>query len=1113
MLYSNIIDPETKTSVNITDPKFIKIVLKYLHQLKGGGKTFRPVNQIEYLLKDSIVSYIENYEKTIYKGLELFIKTSIKEDIKEYLKLKNALNQLDDVSSSDLHSIQSLASCKAYCQLFIIELHKTKLNMSYNSSHTFINNLQKQSDEYAKGINHIKILIKDLTLKLKKQERSKEPKNIPAFLEHTPNKPKLSMRGGKPDRELYTHMRRILENAAEPMHDFGGDRAREVSRYFNSKYRGTKVNGHAMKEGVVGAIKKIDTKIEIFKKSGFLKRLLYLAHFKRRKNPVSMNTLLGGSGFEANMFSKLHSINDLALVADNFFFGKFSYLSLVNPSSDEARNDKSINSSFIQYVTNKSAITQGPVIDDPTFNYYSFFQMLLTERNIDSYIMDSNLANLNFSGIRSTLEDNEINKITPLVNIWDPASASKSDFTDGILAADDVKEKMTRTYLENGMESSTTKVWKGPQRSWDSRKKLFSVSYNNETDEPVKLTIHNKSGVPAVGNDVLLNTGFSVKDISSILEYIITAEPAKLSEFKEKYDDDTDDVKQLKLLELAKAIFLAYSSSKGNGIIAPTQTSTIIKLLLDMKKTGDWSQIYWLRKYNEDRDDGSKTAVVSNDRLFCLWSILNFNPTIFSTTREMTNIIPSPTEGAAASESSIETRPLMLGLFSGKQLDYTKKLVLSELKIISELSSNNENLSLLTEYFRPKDDIIAMVNTNYSNLSAEFSKNILQIQTDDDKFRNFIPDDQVRKDNVKLGAGSTIFEVFFSNETGIFTKNLKIITNKLDSIDDDDHVFNTSDKETIQKCFQQLKLILNIFKSLNELLFYKLRNISEFLTSIEKNIFDNLVNKIFDSPSSAGAILEHKILFSFEDRDDENSIFDTDGLKAEEHRRGRRLSTRIDSFKNDFTWFNTNDDGIFEPNDTHDVTDMFMEDSAVPVKLLTIKEYKEKCDWYANLKLKDSIGDVAKVIADLSNKILNISSIEYLYSSFPNIYSTLVSQIGQLDDTHLISRSGRRYARRREDINVSYIKVYCLFILHNHFTGDDNENYECEEDSTSESASFTRSGDGQSENISIKLSNSMSFLSCIYQKLDEGAAPDEDMGPIKDLFDSNASLFTFLNSF
>ena len=101
----------------------------------------------------------------------------------------------------------------------------------------------------------------------------------------------------------------------------------------------------------------------------------------------------------------------------------------------------------------------------------------------------------------------------------------------------------------------------------------------------------------------------------------------------------------------------------------------LTKILLDMKKTGDWGQVKWVSEYNEKNSNIKKTMLISGDKLCALFSIFNDNPTLFGGTKHInTNV-----------RGEDSTEPIVLGYFRGLDVALTKEFIKSEMEYIRNL--------------------------------------------------------------------------------------------------------------------------------------------------------------------------------------------------------------------------------------------------------------------------------------------------------------------------------------------------------------------------------------------------------------------------------------------
>ena len=271
------------------------------------------------------------------------------------------------------------------------------------------------------------------------------------------------------------------------------------------------------------------------------------------------------------------------------------------------------------------------------------------------------------------VSESDITEIVPLVKFWDPASADFSKFSKTIkelqAVADTSYIKMMTSLFMNNVASdeefspparfdTVDNIWY-PKR--DSLSDDYQVKFNSnilaqiqreETPDENRLIIKLKN----TEKDFSIKEGFSVKNLSYMINLL---------------KDERMTPPRLEA-QLRKPIHNAYreiTTYLFQAIKNKTFTrKQVSKILLDMKKSGDWSLIKWTQINNKYFRDNHKTILYTGDVLCGLFSIVNDVPTLFGTT-SIENYNPFNYINNLGKVSFIENRTL--AYYSGTDKDFT----------------------------------------------------------------------------------------------------------------------------------------------------------------------------------------------------------------------------------------------------------------------------------------------------------------------------------------------------------------------------------------------------------------------------------------------------------
>tara|TARA_Y100000389_G_scaffold203855_1_gene253762 strand:+ start:1080 stop:4451 length:3372 start_codon:yes stop_codon:yes gene_type:complete len=625
------------------------------------------INMLDFLIEESKADYVKSKIQQISELYKLFIINTINEDRiwlntfqRNYQKTIDPENQVTDTELKDLSKYIDNYNAK-----FLIFLLKTQCNYS-KIEKSLINDLEsKASSGYPVDILTDKFKrwereeefkkVKERERKRKRKEQvgleafrkmkilgmSLTPETVVQWHQATPEEEQRILKtldllinkddnlkrnsnllgdalmrdkvvsvasgGGK---EGYQASKRVLERVAEPKHDFGGDRAPFLNKTIKSKYSGD-YDADYTPEQFNSDIRMIDN---IFASSGGIKKIAskgwvkssdLLREVKKAilqcKDTIKA-TIHSSSLFEATTFSRMflnpefENINDdmsnlNKYNAFKFFSCKAEIQNFATLTSDGSANIK--------------------LTKDAVFKNLKTF---ITESSIKYHVFDTSA---DMPGVNHLLKEMGLEKITPLVNIWDPASASVGDFNNHINTGDGFKLGGFVTDRENFKKDikDTTPIQLA-SRDTPSDYPTFKVEHNDSEGKethPIKLTVNfpNNSS-----SEIKLNSGFSVSMLDEIARNV--------NDIKET-DHNTDIIKPEICFSGAEGIGNFIDSLKKYAVGDSGKKNQVVRLLLDMKKSGDWGQVKWVNTV----PTGYESLFVSGDKLCALYSILHNNSTIF----------------------------------------------------------------------------------------------------------------------------------------------------------------------------------------------------------------------------------------------------------------------------------------------------------------------------------------------------------------------------------------------------------------------------------------------------------------------------------------------------
>jgi hypothetical protein len=986
-MYKFIVNPKTNQKVSIFSKLGKQILKNYKNIMSGGSsQNIKPhyieINSIDFALKESISYFSNNINNLNLEIFKIFVLNKIKEDLhfinnilyfyetfdnlhsdkfskgfKDTLDITLIKRQVAIINNSN--HLKFKLFMKYYVQLYVIIF--IKANITDNSK---INNLQEEHNQYAYKINHPKIIINDFLDNYRGEINNfirsfsyTDPTPNPLLkMPPTPFKHKLSpiisVNGGSMQRgggdKYYKSISNILESIAEPIHDFGGSRS-YANTFFTSNYNGT-LAGEILKDT---DIRNINNGLMGIKKGSGVTSWLVNFIFNCG---LDITHLLKSSNLEPLLFNKLH-INKLFLKEDDIMFlTKLKYFALKGRESN----------TFDHWIINsENDIKKG---GDLT-GFDIFINSILNTIKVNKFIYDTSSGMNNLTNVKAKINFEE-GQLVPLSNLWDPASTAVSNFNNNI----DKDVLIPELFMSSNLF---------PQRKFGANLgynvELCDICVQNRVNckTPLKLVLKNGYSESII----YLSKGFSVKELSIVMKKILEKQTytntTKLDTDLSNYEFDNDEYTNAKkeaflknitegnnghkiqsekaLLSYERVLLLinlidTYNTTLTGG--KSKRKSILIKLLLDFKKSGDWGLVNWVNEYNSQASHrNEKALLISGDKLCALKSIHTGNPTIFGSTRKLTDAILES-----------EGDEIHLGIYMGKNFDITGQQVKLELDSYKNLLGNDffqdssYNLVNVNE-FNSKFSEIYDVLYSYWNInlksqlieqnsitetiynSADYITPFLHIYTGEDEDKNTI----------------------LNNIYTVLNYNMEIINSIYDLLGADS-VVPKKKKNIIEKAFNQCKTIINIFSPSQKFFMTNLSEIGDLLNQTLEITLTNIASQCFIDGDMSPIKSDLNKLFG------DDSFFEQEKRKSNP-RRSRRIISKMNSWLEDLT-----------------------------VNLSHIDASNPNCSQiFTDERISDEIDNISVWINKFLSKTLTLSKIQYAYETIPNIYNQLYTYIGEID--------------------------------------------------------------------------------------------------------------------
>lgn len=679
--------------------------------------TIKEITMTEFLLNDARGEFIKTRTKRLANMYEMFVTKKIKEDKETHKSYKQIFNTLRSANSKlIIGNILTKESDKElewdkfieyYNIQYVISLIAVyyekdskrdelinKLNLDAFSKAIELNHPIVEIVKFVSNKTNINILT---TLSKEKKISEKECGNIfldiveEKFKKNTPNSQKIyntdkflleskynqliSQEGGGPDE--YNAIKNILEKIAEVKHDFtDAKRAPNFKKALGTKYNGSietelnKLWSNEEKEAniqFINSILKSPSNKLTSEATAQFPTLLSGIKVLIGKCLIDFKNTLQSSDHEPKLFNQLFLQKKLQKSSDDagdLIHNRYKFFSY----------DTEVDESFNIFSLTADGVAQSKKL---VINFTQGSDLL---ENIKTILEDKEFIYDTSSGMPNTsklLEDMSLKKLTPICNIWDPATASISALNDN-LSQDVTNERLIEKLTDvKPIHDSRRKVKFDDHLEIEAKTHdLFSVSVNYkddskllDTEAPISLTIqllnlslhHEKKAQNGYIGPINLKGGLSVNMLDTIYDWVITKlefdESLWNVNFEKSIDKDS-------LTTLVNGLIKYFNEGRGGETRKPKRKEIISLLIFDLKKTGDWSQVNWLNIHEHH-------FLVSGDKLCALYNIINNNRTLFGNTAQLKKKQISADLGIYINENKIPEK---------EDIDYLIKEVMQKLE-------------------------------------------------------------------------------------------------------------------------------------------------------------------------------------------------------------------------------------------------------------------------------------------------------------------------------------------------------------------------------------------------------------------------------------------------
>ena len=639
--------------------------------------SFKEITMTEFLLNDARGEFIKNRTKRLAKMYEMFITKKIKEDKETYTSYIQIFNTLrsnnskliidNTLTSKSIKELEWDKFIEYYNIQYVISLIKVyyekdnrrdelikKLNVNAFNEAIRLNHPTVEIVKFISNKTNINILA---TLSKEKKISEKERGNIfldiveEKFNESISNSQKIDntdksilqsqynqliTQGGGGESE-YKAIKNILEKIAEVKHDFtDAKRAPNLKKTLGTKYNGKLEEEvdkvwESEKENNIQTINTIlknpSDKLTKEAANQFPK---FLSGIKVLMNKclINFNNTLRSSDHEPKLFNQLFLQKILQNpprgtqpTLGDLIYNRYKFFSY----------NTQVNEGFNIFSLTGDGVSESKKLVINFASGSDFLKTIKTILDAEEFIYDTSSGMPNTSKL---LEDMSLKKLTPICNIWDPATASISALNKNIEENESLKTNLIDVEPINNARRNIN------IGGHHSDHQLFEVSINmngegkvNE-DNPIKLSIYpegeprsSSTDCPATLKDIYLKGGLSVNMLDTIYKLVTENESVIPDVHNKTFEQSINQDELIKLVDyLRNYLWIGLGGRKNKEY----RQKVLSLLIFDLKKTGDWSQINWLNKYKSH-------FLVSGDKLCALYNIINDNKTLFGTTAQLKN--------------------------------------------------------------------------------------------------------------------------------------------------------------------------------------------------------------------------------------------------------------------------------------------------------------------------------------------------------------------------------------------------------------------------------------------------------------------------------------------
>ena len=803
--------------------------------------------------------------------------------------------------------------------------------------------------------------------------------------------------------ERFNRLKQIIEIRAEPKHDFGKAADRNLcNKYFSAHYYGDLSGEQKTQKDIKNYdINKIITNDQKNVKSKILK-------WFTKNISKDLDTLINCSKHERALFTNLVFKQKLYKnKTDNTNFFKFKFWEGV----------KEDNGSLLKF-DKKTAEPQKVKAN----NLHIKILQCLKENNIKYYLFDTSAGMEGSSVLLNYLSRNDIKKIVPINNLWDPSSSSAETLDENLKKFGGKDEQRGKLFAESNINNTDYEVHKtkfNPRRETVIN---YNVQYYENKEAPIILNFYKgadeKNGI-SINN---LARGYSVYELSALIDNI--QRNSSLVEYDEKDKKKNPHKFNKELIDKLNFLIKKINETiKDKNWSEKVQKQEITKLLLDLKKSGDWGQIRFVEEWNKLNPQG-KCLFVSGDKLCALMSILNGNATLFGTTPEM--------------NKSFAISNNLIGLYDGISSYIPKKYVEDQIKSIIDLINikgfkydtllnfelSDVNLTKLVEdnfpnllFLKKSDFNFVHLYTNSIKKIFFFTHTYLGDDTSSVKFKELyekVLDETPKSEgkgaikvlnNIEKLGNYNFIKLFFNskeNDWGFFFQLLRKLRIMLDkdenfkTIPQLGQILTPKAKANIFSILEQLNLIINLFKSLNDFLNINITKINHLLKNIKHQIV-GIMTLALNVNSKQMGLEEISPQYIERITNELDKIEFNKELLMEENGISRR-SSRVKAKLKDIYTFYSDFKMTTEQKNIYDEEEKGKEKEAE----VKIQNIKLSCNLKGNENIQKFIDastkaqQTSKFLEDYFKSLLKLDSISFAYETVPDIYNNLINIINQL---------------------------------------------------------------------------------------------------------------------